>query len=102
MLIIGGRFDTPKELAMVAKHFGAIPKPARKLPPLYTSEPTQDGDLSVTLRRVGDTPVIAAMYRIPAGSDAEYAPIDVLVHALGNAPSGRLHRALVQKGLAAS
>ncbi|HTL26489.1 MAG TPA: pitrilysin family protein, partial [Burkholderiales bacterium] len=102
MLIIGGRFDTPKALAMVARHFGAIPKPARKLPPLYTSEPTQDGERSVTLRRVGDTPVIAAMYRIPAGSDAEYAAIDVLVHALGNAPSGRLHRALVQKGLAAS
>jgi zinc protease len=102
LLIVGGRFDPPKALAMVAKHFGSIPRPSRKLPPLYTSEPTQDGERSVTLRRVGDTPVVAAMYRIPAGGDAEYAAIDILVHTLGNAPSGRLHRALVQKGLAAS
>jgi zinc protease len=102
VLIIGGRFEPQKALAMVARHFGPIPRPARKLPALYTAEPTQDGERSVILRRVGDTPVVAAMYRIPAGSDAEYAAIDVLVHALGNAPSGRLHRALVQKGLAAS
>ena len=102
MLIIGGRFEVPKAMAMVAKHFGAIPRPSRKLPALYTTEPTQDGERSVTLRRVGDTPVVAAMYRIPAGSHEEYAAVDVLVHALGNAPSGRLHRALVQKGLAAS
>jgi zinc protease len=56
----------------------------------------------VTLRRVGDTPIVATMYRIPAGSHEDYAAIDVLVHVLGNAPSGRLHRALVQKGLASS
>ena len=102
MLIIGGKFDPPQALAMVTRHFGAIARPARKLPALYTTEPTQDGERSVTLRRVGDTPIVASMYRIPAGSDAEYASIDVLIHVLGNAPSGRLHKALVQKGLAAS
>ena len=102
VLIIGGRFDAERALPMIVKHFGAIPRPARTLPALYTTEPTQDGERSVTLRRVGDTPVVATMYRIPAGSHEEYAAIDVLVHVLGNAPSGRLHRALVQKGLASS
>ena len=102
VLIIGGRFDAERALAMVVKHFGPIPRPARKLPALYTTEPTQDGERSVTLRRVGDTPLVATMYRIPAGSHEDYAAIDVLVHVLGNAPSGRLHRALVQKGLASS
>lgn len=102
VLIIGGRFDVQRALPMVVKHFGPIPRPARTLPALYTTEPTQDGDRSVTLRRVGDTPIVATMYRIPAGSHADYAAIDVLVHVLGNAPSGRLHRALVQKGLASS
>jgi len=102
VLIIGGRFDAERALAMIAKHFGPIPRPARTLPALYTTEPTQDGERSVILRRVGDTPVVATMYRIPAGSHEDYAAIDVLVHVLGNAPSGRLHRALVQKGLASS
>jgi zinc protease len=40
------------------------------------------------------------MYRIPAGGDPDYPAIDILVHALGTAPTGRLHIALVQKGLA--
>ena len=102
VLIVGGRFDASRALTMVGRHFGAIPRPARALPALYTVEPTQDGERSVTLRRVGDTPAVSAMYRIPAGSDADYPAIDMLVHVLGNAPSGRLHRALVQKGLASS
>ena len=102
VLIIGGRFDAQRALQMIVKHFGPIPRPARTLPALYTTEPTQDGERSVTLRRVGDTPIVATMYRLPAGSHADYAAIDVLVHVLGNAPSGRLHRALVQKGLASS
>ena len=102
VLIVGGRFDAQRALPMIVKHFGPIPRPARALPALYTTEPTQDGERSVTLRRVGDTPTVATMYRIPAGSHEDYAAIDVLVHVLGNAPSGRLHRALVQKGLASS
>ena len=102
LLIIGGHFDVPRALAMVGRHFGALPRPARALPALYTTEPTQDGERSVVLRRAGDISIVAAMYRVPAGSHADYPAIDVLVHVLGNTPSGRLHRALVQKGLASS
>jgi zinc protease len=102
VLIIGGRFDVPRALAVVGRHFGAIPRPTRALPALYTIEPTQDGERSVMLRRAGDTPIVAVMYRIPAGSHADYPAVDVLVHVLGNTPSGRLHRALVQKGLSSS
>ena len=42
------------------------------------------------------------MYRVPAGGHPDYPAIDVLTQVLGDAPSGRLHRMLVQKGLAAS
>src|SRR5204863_388701 len=74
--------------------------PKRKLPALYTQEPTQDGERTVTLRRVGENPIVQAMYRVPAGSHPEYPAIDILSRLLGEAPTGRLHRALVQKGLA--
>ena len=33
-----------RTLALIAKHFGAIPKPKRELPALYTEEPIQDGE----------------------------------------------------------
>jgi zinc protease len=100
LLIIGGRFDEARALALVAKHFGPIPRPERRLPELYTQEPTQDGERSVTLRRVGENPMISAMYRVPAGHHPDYPAIDVLTRVLGDVPAGRLHRALVQKGLA--
>jgi len=100
LLIVGGRFDPASALALVERHFAPIAKPARTLPALYTEEPVQDGERSVTLRRVGDTPLVAAMYRVPAGSHPDYPAVDVLVEALRVAPQGRLHQALVQKGLA--
>src|SRR5438105_4484924 len=102
VLIIAGKFDEPRALALVEKYFGALPKPQRRLPELYTEEPTQDGERTVTLRRIGDNQLVSALYRVPAASHPEYPAIDVLVQILGDVPAGRLHRALVQKGLAAS
>jgi zinc protease len=101
VLILGGKFDEKKALELVAKYFGAIPKPKRKLPSFYTEEPTQDGEREVTLRRVGENPIVSTLYRVPAGHHPDYPAIDVLTNVLGDVPSGRLHRALVQKGLAA-
>jgi zinc protease len=100
LLIVGGRFDAQRALALAERHFALIPRPARALPALYTAEPVQDGERSVTLRRVGDTPLVAAMYRVPAGAHPDYPAVDVLVEALRVAPQGRLHQALVQKGIA--
>jgi len=100
MLILAGRFDEGRALEMVQKHFGAIPRPARALPVFYTDEPTQDGERTVTLRRIGENQIVSSLYRVAAGSHPDYPAIDVLVQILGDAPTGRLHRELVQKGLA--
>ena len=60
MLVVAGKFDEAKTLALIAQKFGAIPRPERSLDrgnllyPTYTREPTQDGERTVTLRRVGD------------------------------------------------
>jgi len=99
ILLIAGRFDEQQALELVAKHFGPIPKPTRTLPTYYTDEPTQDGERTVVLRRAGDNPLIALLYRTVAGTHPQYPAIDVLVQVLGDVPSGRLHKALVQKGL---
>ena len=102
VLILGGRFNERRALELVARHFGAIPRPARALPKTYTVEPTQDGERTVTLRRVGDTQMAAAIYRGPAASHPDYAAMDVLMYALSLPPTGRLHRALVQAGKASA
>jgi zinc protease len=102
LLTIGGKFDEAQALALVVKHFGGLPKPIRTLPALYTTEPTQDGERAVTLRRTGDVQIVSAIYRIPAASDPGYPAVDVLSQVFGTAVTGRLHRALVQKGLASS
>ena len=102
LLTLGGKFDEAQALRLVEKHFGAIPRPARARPALYTVEPTQDGERSVTLRRAGDVQIVAAVYRIPAAADPGYPAVDLLAQIYGRPATGRLHRTLVQKGLASS
>ena len=101
-LLVAGKFDEAQTLGLVNQYFGAIPKPTRTLPGFYTSEPTQDGERSVTLRRVGDVQYAAVGYHVPAGSDPDYAGVSLLVQILGDEPSGRLYKALVETKKATS
>lgn len=96
LLIVAGKFDEARTLEWIASAFGPIPKPKRALPTTYTVEPVQDGERAVTVRRVGGTPVLALGYHVPAGSDPDYAAVDVLTQVLGDSPSGRLYKALVE------
>ncbi len=106
VLVVAGRFEAARGLELVAEKFGPIARPERigsnQLFDTYTAEPVQDGERSVTLRRVGDVQLALAAYHIPAGSHEQYAAIDVLAHVLGTEPSGRLYKNLVEPGLAAS
>src|SRR4029077_6048925 len=44
VVIVAGKFEEAKPLALVQKYFGSIPKPSRKLNNTYTEEPPQDGE----------------------------------------------------------
>ena len=99
-LIVAGKFEEKDMLARIEKYFGVIPKPERVLPTLYTSEPAKAGERSVTVRRVGDAQIVGAAYHIPAGSHPDFAAIEVLSQVLGDTPSGRLHKAIVENKLA--
>ena len=102
VLLIAGKFDEAKTLGLVDKYFSPIPRPTRTLQKIYTVEPTQDGERSVTLRRVGDTQLVQALYHVPAGSHPDFAAIDIIAQILGDTPSGRLHKALVESKKASS
>lgn len=96
VLLVAGKFDEAKTLALVAKKFGPTPRPTRRLQKPYTAEPTQDGERAVTLRRVGDVKMLMAAYHIPAGSHPDFAALDLMTQILADTPSGRLHKALVE------
>ncbi|MFD1873797.1 M16 family metallopeptidase [Hymenobacter bucti] len=102
VLLVAGKFDPAKTLALIKQDFGPIPKPSRVLAATYTTEPTQDGERSVTLRRPGDTQALGAAYHVPAGSSPDYAATEALVEVLTNRPSGRLYKALIEGKKAAS
>ena len=106
ILVVAGRFEVDRALGLVAEKFGAIPRPdstgANKLFETYTAEPAQDGERTVTLRRVGDTQLAMAVYHVPPGAHEQYAAVEVLTHILGVEPAGRLYKNLVEPGLAAS
>lgn len=100
-LIVSGKFDQDKVLGWIKGAFGSLPKPQRSLPRQYTLDPVQDGERSVTLRRVGGVPLLMAAYHVPSAADADYAAVEALDLILGDTPSGRLHKRLTQRGLAA-
>ncbi len=100
MLIVAGNFDEAKALEWIAKYFGAIESPATPLPKTYTVEPPQDGDRLTTVRRVGDTQFVGAMYHVPAGSDPMFPAVELLSIIMTDEPSGRLYKALVETKLA--
>ena len=100
-LIVAGRFDNAQVLAWVAQYFGPLPKPERVLQPTYTLDAAQDGERQVTVQRVGGAPVLYMGYHIPPGAHPDFAAVSLLGPVLGDAPGGRLHKALVDKTLAA-
>lgn len=102
VLTIAGKFDETKTLALVDKYFSPVPRPTRVIQKIYTVEPTQDGERSVTLRRTGDTQLVEALYHVPAGSHPDFAAVDIIAQVLGDDPSGRLHKALVETKKASS
>jgi zinc protease len=100
MVVVAGKFDEAKALELVSKTFGSMPKPTRVLNTTWTEEPVQDGERNVVLRRTGDVSVVSAAYHGVAGADADWLAEDALADVLTNKPSGRLYKALVEKGLA--
>jgi zinc protease len=106
IIAISGRFDPQQTLRWVERYFGAIPRPDRtgtmQIWPTYTREPAQDGERSVTVRRVGDVQYLMASYHVPSGAHEDFAAADLIAHVLSNAPAGRLYKALVEPGKASS
>jgi zinc protease len=102
VLVVAGKFDVDETLARIAATFGKISKPTRKLPPIHTQEPVQEGERAVTLQRIGGVPIVSTLYHTVAGGGRDAVTQAVLQFILSDQPNGRLHKALVETGLASS
>ncbi len=102
MVIVAGKFDEQEALGYLEKYFGAISNPEIPLDDTYTTEPAQDGERTVVVRRVGETQLVGNAYHIPAGSHPDYAAAKALVYILSDQPTGRLYKGLVETELATS
>ena len=98
-LVIGGKFDEKKALALIGSYFGKIPRPTRVLSQPYTVEPPQDGERYVELRRNGDIPFMGVAFHTPAYSDKDYVANDAVIEIMTNDPAGYFYKKLVETKL---
>jgi zinc protease len=96
VVMVAGKFDESKALAGVAAGLGAVAKPQTAIAKTYSVEPPQEGERTVTLRRRGDNQAILVVYHTPATTQADLPALEVLSDVLGDTPSGRLYKALVE------
>jgi zinc protease len=100
VLLVAGKFDPAATLGSISRLFGAIPKPKRTLPQFWTVEPTQDGERSFMVRRQGDVQIVEVAYKVPSGLHEDSDALSFASSILGDVPTGRLHKLLVDSGLA--
>ena len=113
VMAVAGDFDTQTMLGRIKELFEPIPsgsKPTR----LAREEPTQKGEVRLSVEGPGSTTYVQVSYRFPAASHPDFYPLSVLDSLLAgpsnlNMFSGgisnktsRLYRALVDKEFAAS
>jgi zinc protease len=100
VLLVAGKFDPAATLGFIAQKFGAIPKPARALPQFWTVEPTQDGERSFSVRRQGDVQIVALGYKVPSELHPDSDVMAFASDILGSGPASRLHKLLIDSGMA--
>ncbi len=98
-VVVVGDVDKDAVLAMVKRHFGAIPRGTDPAP-VTTVEPPQMGERRFKIRKPGDTRYFLVGYRNATLSHADTYALDVLGIILGAGQTSRLYQALVEKKVA--
>ncbi|MBX9722897.1 MAG: insulinase family protein, partial [Candidatus Obscuribacterales bacterium] len=103
-VIVVGNFKSDHALKLMSKYFGKIPKSPHEIPEVYTVEPPQEGERRVELRRAGDLPQLLIGYHTPCAAHEDNYALSLMHSILGDSGkrSSRLHKALLETGLATS
>jgi zinc protease len=98
--ILVGDFEEHCALDLIARRFGGIPPSPRPIPPMYTTEPPQEGEIRFVLRRTGQLGIVEMGWHIPEAAHADTPAITVLDHILSAGITSRLYQALVETQIA--
>lgn len=98
--IVVGDFEDQVALDLIAKHFGRIPASPQPIPPMYTTEPQQEGEIRFKLRRAGQLGLVEIGWRIPEARHEDSAALTLLDHVLSAGVTSRLYQAMVETQLA--
>ncbi len=98
-LVLVGSFDREDALALVARHFGPLPRAAHAPPSVVTREPRQEGERRFQVRRAGEGGWVALSWRAAEAASSDTHPLAVLADALGGGVTSRLYQRLVETGL---
>jgi zinc protease len=101
ILVMVGDFDTPSVLVALKRLFGRIPR-RPSAPPVTTTEPPQEGQRRVDVKRPAGASYVQIALHVPQISNPDHIPLDVVQNILGSGRACRLYTALVDKGLATS
>ncbi len=99
---VAGDVETAEALSLIDKHFGKQKSSGQPIPPMYTTEPPQEGERRVIVRRAGEVAVLMLGHKVPAALAIETPALEILAGVLGKGKSSRLYRALVDAALATS
>ncbi len=95
-LVIAGAVRPADVFKLAARYFGRIPAQPEPAP-IRTSEPPQQGQRRLEIRKPGQTPIIETAFHIPRASDPEMPAIVMLMDILATGSSSRLHQRLVEQ-----
>lgn len=98
--IVVGDFEESEALSQIGRHFGPIPRSPHPIPPMYTVEPPQEGEIRFKLRRAGQLGLVEMAWHIPEAKHADSAALTVLDHILSAGVTSRLYQALVETQIA--
>jgi zinc protease len=120
--IVVGDFVEDEVLDLIARYFGEFPTSPEPIPEVYTSEPPQEGERRLVIRRAGELALVQIAFHTPGAlgqmnvlSNAELAtraadtsiqndiyPLIVLSVSLSHGITSRFYQALVETQIAVS
>ncbi|MFO8026559.1 MAG: pitrilysin family protein [Opitutales bacterium] len=101
LTVIGG-FDREATMEAIVEHYGAIKPAPESIPEVETVEPEQIGPRRVTIERAGQVGVVMVGYKVPEATHTDWPALLLIDQIVGADKTGRLYRALEDKGKASA
>jgi zinc protease len=95
-MVVSGDVTLEEIVKLAQKYIEPIPSAAPP-PPVRTQEPEQLGERRIVVRKFAQLPILEIGYHVPATSNPDYYPLQVLETILFSGQSSRLYRRLVDK-----